>query len=132
MKSSPEKVMGHTEGKLTVAENGVFIVSEGNEVIAMVGDTPGEEQCADTRRFVACWNVCNGIKTESLEKSLSITEQPMLENAMYSELLEVENDNLLKALRDMSEQIERCDYVQARNDALAILSRPQMRLIKKK
>lgn len=41
------------------------------------------------------------------------------------EQAEKERDELLKALRDMAEQIKRCDYTQARSGALKILARYQ-------
>jgi hypothetical protein len=34
-----------------------------------------------------------------------------------------ENRDMVKLLRDIAEKIKRCDYTQARNDALIILSK---------
>lgn len=90
---------GHTPGSMRIRYDfepgywGELIASNGT-CIATFCDEPSEE---DARRLVACWNVCEGMSTESLELMPGQFFKPQ-----YQRLLEVEaqRDELLQALRD--------------------------------
>jgi hypothetical protein len=61
--------MTHTKGKLTVRGD-LVCDSSGNSLWDYHDKSP-EENEADTRRLVACWNALDGVPTEWLENYVS-------------------------------------------------------------
>jgi len=68
----------HTQGRLGLSRNGVIVggplqhyvngSAQPQVFMACVGPDGGsEEQEANARRLVACWNACDGISTSDLE-----------------------------------------------------------------
>lgn len=87
---------GHTPGSIRYDFEpgycGELIASNGT-LVATFNDEPSEE---DARRLVACWNVCEGMSTQSLELMPGQFFKPQ-----YQRLLDVETqrDELLAALQ---------------------------------
>ena len=94
MKSSPEKVMGHTEGKL-VAKGNVIEHEDGGNVCYIANGGYYEDRYI-ARRFVTCWNEHDGLVHDNAQLYQS------LQGEMKGRLkAETERDELVKALRDL-------------------------------
>lgn len=120
--------MSHTPGKLTLHEDhysdqSVITDSDGFQIVEVshmpvlldyakkLGidhwtDKPGEaykelseeEQRANARRVVACWNACEAISTESLETELStVTAWSRTATSLIATM--TQRDDLLEALK---------------------------------
>lgn len=73
--------MSHTVGRLK-ASPGTHVLDDAGRSIAQVNYGRNKEQWeANARRLVACWNACEGLETEALEKH-------GLVHAVGSEMLE--------------------------------------------
>lgn len=108
--------MSYTRGKLTQAGLDTKdphwmreIRNENNSGIAFCGSFPAEQAHADARRLVACWNACEGISTEALEKENMLPafdrEQDRADKA------ERQRDDLLEALEAIINDGIHCDVV---------------------
>jgi len=107
MKSSPEKVMGHTEGKVEYQERSDaythIIRGEGYKMIACTPQGSSGTEEADARRLVACWNALDGVPTEWLENYVAGGAENLLqENAALIK----ERDELVKALRSARDYLD--------------------------
>lgn len=65
----------HTPGKLVQAgldtKTSLYmreVRDENNCLVAFSGSLPAEQAHANARRLVACWNACDGISTDALER----------------------------------------------------------------
>lgn len=65
----------HTEGRVTFREDGdachySMLTENGRWMLALLhnGEQASARQIANFRRLAACWNACQGITTEDLEK----------------------------------------------------------------
>jgi hypothetical protein len=78
----------HTQGKLEVAGSRVYFSSDGGFDLR---GCPLPD--ANARRLAACWNACEGLSTEALERSdvLSAMNQRHL-------MVSIQRDDLLEAL----------------------------------
>ena len=94
MKTSPEKVMGHTEGKLT-ADDVTISDSEGEPIAHL--EWSGHHE-ADARRLVTCWNALSSVPTEWLESF----GDGIIEQIQENVALKQERDELVNALRKTS------------------------------
>lgn len=95
----------HTPGRVTFREDGdanhwSMLTEDGRWLLSLLhnGQAPSARQVANFRHLAACWNACNDIKTQALEKM----PQP------FSQLLSQEfqdvvaqRDELLEALEDL-------------------------------
>lgn len=65
----------------------------------------------DARRLVACWNACDQYTTEQLESGiLSRDRATIIESSTLAATLAVENEELVRALRDAMEHVDG-DYI---------------------
>lgn len=85
----------HTPGELKAEAHNLTI---GGQYIAK---TEFVNQSANARRMVACWNACDGIQTEKLEKAAGD------HSPVFALLMETaaERDELLKALKQAHEAL---------------------------
>lgn len=73
----------HTPGKLRIDEYGGIVTPDGEKLeltgVSMpCGHVPKDAEChANARRLVACWNACEGIETDELEK-IRLDDLPVL------------------------------------------------------
>lgn len=73
------KTIQHTQSRLTYRETGdancyMVLDDNGNWLLNLIhngGQLPAK-QAENMRRFVACWNACDGIETAQLEESASL------------------------------------------------------------
>lgn len=98
----------HTQGPLVLGQYGAirggpmvrFINGIAQEQLAMTTGTswmePGEH-LANARRLVACWNACEGLHTESLERGAPLADQIVDALNQRDELL-AQRNQLLEAL----------------------------------
>lgn len=97
----------HTQGTWRADKNGVnhgIYDEDGNKIATIKGSSiPSldERPAANARRIVACWNACEGLSTELLEKA---SLQPYHVEAReklseYTKSLEIQRDELLDALQ---------------------------------
>lgn len=100
--------MSHTEGKLTLGNNGMirggpfrqYFNGKVQSQLAMVMTVheddveQGITQQDNARRIVACWNACDGLPTEVLEAMAN-------PSSSYTALIK-ERDELVKALRNVA------------------------------
>jgi hypothetical protein len=91
----------HTEGRLVVSSTFLVcneeakIVAQCQPMLEVPELAPSVlEAEANARRLVACWNACEGISTEDLEKPME-----MHVTLAISEAAAARRDELLKALR---------------------------------
>ena len=70
----------HTKGRVTFKEDGEanhysMLTEDGRWWLALLanGEMTTERQRANFRRLAACWNACDGIPTEKLEKAADDT-----------------------------------------------------------
>lgn len=101
--------MAHTPGRLATdcadhdEPHQNIQLQIGNRTVATVwiDDAPvhdfNAEQTANARRLVACWNACDGLYTESLERGMPLAEQIVDALNQRDSLREV-NAELLAAL----------------------------------
>lgn len=97
----------HTPGRLTVTHNSwetSTIYCEGKEVARVHMDSEAheddEQHCENARRLVACWNACDGLPTESLEK-LGTLDRANVEMNVFRAHLLAQRDALLAELHRM-------------------------------
>lgn len=59
----------HTKGKLVCRRSAVYetIYTEDGVLLGFIGQEPLTQSAANAKRFVACWNACDGVSTETLE-----------------------------------------------------------------
>lgn len=87
-------ITGPSKSKLEV--NGV-IGTEAKDAIVNVLDLDFE----DARRMLACWNICDGVPTDVLERSKSLTDF-----VLTGQAIEHQRDELLKALRELADSFD--------------------------
>lgn len=97
----------HTPGRLTVTHNSretSTIYCEGKEVARVHMDSEAheddEQHCENARRLAACWNACDGLPTESLEK-LGTLDRANVEMNVFRAHLLAQRDALLAELHRM-------------------------------
>lgn len=112
----------HTQGPLVLGQHGAirggpmvrFINGSAHEQLAMTTGTswmePGEH-LANARRLVACWNACEGLHTESLERGAPLADQ--IVDALN------QRDELLAALKQCREMVGHPDNVALIEAAIA-------------
>lgn len=93
----------HTQGRLIVRCGYSIYADEGKTPVAdtcLTASVPDNDE-ANARRLVACWNACEGISTEALERSDVIA-------SMQGERrrLETQRDDLLAALKAARQSLE--------------------------
>ena len=99
-KKTPQKwhikmsITGPSKSKLEV--NGV-IGTEAKDAIVKVLDLDFE----DARRMLTCWNICDGVPTDVLERSKSLTDF-----VLAGQAIEHQRDELLKALRELADSFD--------------------------
>ena len=93
----------HTQGRITFLEDGdanhYSMLTEGGRwwlSLLMNGEQTTARQIANLRRLAACWNVCEGISTESLELMPGQFFKPPYERL---KAVEAQRDELLAALK---------------------------------
>lgn len=95
----------HVSGKLSMSP-GTHILTEDGKSIAQLNygyDLPVQE--ANGRRLVACWNACQGIDTEDLERLSSQDQTHKLitgAHILAMEKLAAQRDQLLAALSNIA------------------------------
>lgn len=98
----------HTQGRLVAYkyEDGKLFISNGHLQVASVTTAASmdcsikqDEAEANTRRFVACWNACDGIATEILEAGKIVT----IAAHMAQNVSDKRRDKFLEALKVISE-----------------------------
>ncbi len=92
----------HTQGRL-IARGFSIYAAEGRTPVAdtcLTASVPDNDE-ANARRLVACWNACAGIPTKALEDAGTIAVE--VEDEMQAELLAAwqQRDELLAALEVM-------------------------------
>lgn len=99
----------HTPGRLAVTHNSWEVSTlhcEGGEVAQVRIDSTVDEDTQqylesvkedNARRLAACWNACDGLPTESLEK-LGTLDRASVEMNVFRAHLLAQRDELLKAL----------------------------------
>lgn len=83
----------HTQGRLVVRGGFSIYADEGKTPVAdtcLTASVPDNDE-ANARRLVACWNACEGLHTESLERGAPLADQ--IVDALN------QRDELLEALR---------------------------------
>jgi len=94
----------HTKGRMTYEKEGISIAMKaGRELIARTTGVHYDNE-ANARRLVACWNACQGIDTDLLEKDFDkdhrrITIEVVEREQVIQELLQRETTELIGALR---------------------------------
>ena len=81
---------------------GELIASDGHSV-ATFDDEPSPE---DASRLVACWNACEGLHTESLERGPSLADQ-LVDVLNERDSLRAVNAELIKALERSADALDR-------------------------
>lgn len=87
-------ITGPSKSKLEV--NGA-IGTEAKDAIVKVLDLDFK----DARRLVACWNACEGVPTDALERSKSLPDF-----VLAGQAIERQRDELLKALRELADSFD--------------------------
>lgn len=110
----------HTEGPLATDAYGNVQDETGASIATVTNwdmrhDRLSGECEANARRIVACWNACEGLRTESLERMPGTFAQAMIHNnflELWSEYADAkaQRDELLNALRDALQGLQR-EYV---------------------
>ena len=102
----------HTQGPITFREDGdanhwSMLTKDGRWLLSLLanGEQTSPGQIANFRRLVACWNACEGLSTESLERMPGTFAQAMAADfldlwAQYADA-KAQRDELLEALRGM-------------------------------
>ena len=103
----------HTPGRLTVRENGdansyAIMDDAGQWLLHMLhnGRQTPPTQSENLRRLAACWNYCEGLDTEGMERSVEMKRPAnvFIDESIKKELdLLAQRDALLEALRPFSE-----------------------------
>lgn len=90
----------HTPGRLLSV--GAIIEDADGGTVAYITEaaelTP--RQKANQRRLVACWNACEGLHTESLERGPALADQ-IVDALNRAHAAETQRDELLEALEQM-------------------------------
>lgn len=101
----------HTQGRLTVRENGdansyALVDDTGNWLLSLLhnGQQLTETQRENLRRLAACWNACEGLHTESLERGAPLADQ--IVDALN------QRDELLAHLEIVAFHLRRRDFEQ--------------------
>lgn len=93
------KAGAHTQGRLKVNKYGNIATEQGDALVVQDGCV----SIADMRRLAACWNACEGIDTDNLEKfpgwarngfalGVKIMDELAAERALLAESLTTEDD----------------------------------------
>lgn len=108
--------MSHTQGKLRVGTKyatDIYADRAGHAIARTVNPQVTAEDDANARRLVACWNACDGLSTEFLEKINleNALTKINVENALTSakvcaDALELDRHKLLEALRNLLETVD--------------------------
>ncbi len=83
----------HTQGRLHVAGQDKVQIRSDEHQIAKAWSFAGKTGQENARRLAACWNACEGLHTESLERNKPLGDQ--LVDAIN------QRDELLEALKQM-------------------------------
>lgn len=104
----------HTQARLTYRPHwsgmGGFELCFDPKGVAMA-ETPNwgtDEIEADTRRLAACWNYCEGLDTEGMERAVEIQRpvKAFIDESTKKELeLLAQRDELLEALEDLLDAV---------------------------
>lgn len=92
--------MSHTQGKLRIGKKyttDIYADRAGHAIARTVNPQSAYEDEANARRLVACWNACEGIGTEDLEKGHVI-----LTSSDFSKEKDHQKYALIKALKDIA------------------------------
>lgn len=98
--------MTHTQGRL-IAKGDLVCDSSGNGLWDY-HEKSQEENEANARRLVACWNACEGIETESLEVVNNKYKQPILDLADGNLLSKQSQDRLRNENAALKEELGLC------------------------
>lgn len=126
----------HTQGRITFKEDGdanhySMLTEDGRWWLAVLanGEQTSERQVANFRRLAACWNACDGIPTEKLEKAAGdrspvfalLMETSAQRDALLSALTAlVANQDVTWRHADFTEdQIQAMPYLRPARDAIA-------------
>ena len=86
----------HTPGRLKAIKHSIYSDDDGHSVAMTFLISQSEHDEANARRLVACWNACEGLDTETLEK------EPQMKNWVASYLERTrQRDELLAALNGL-------------------------------
>lgn len=101
--------MNHTEGKLT-ARGDEVCDSSGNALWDYHGKSQ-EENEANARRLVACWNAFEGVPTEAIEKSASTGPVTVIEGFLQQDpstipTADEHNALLVEQIEELREALE--------------------------
>lgn len=88
----------HTQGRLHVAGQDKVQIRSDEHQIAKAWSFAGKTGQENARRLAACWNACEGLHTESLERNKPLGDQ--LVDAIN------QRDELLEALKEAINLIE--------------------------
>jgi hypothetical protein len=91
-----------TPGKLKTSYTHLrHVLTDGGFVLAVCSADPGLTTTqANARRIVACWNACEGLYTESLERNEPLAAQ-IVKSANAAHIAAQQRDELLEALVDL-------------------------------
>lgn len=102
----------HTPGRLTVTHNSwetSTIYCEGKEVARVHMDSEAheddEQHCENARRLTACWNYCEGLDTEGMQRAIEMKRpaKVFIDESIKKELeLLAQRDALVEALREVA------------------------------
>lgn len=119
----------HTKGRLVLGPHGAirggpvirFMNGSAQEQVAMTTGAvwmgPGEH-VANARRLVACWNACDGIPTDALEKG-RLSRDAFEAEESRADKAEAERDALLDVLKRCREMVNHPDAVAVVDAAIA-------------
>jgi len=95
----------HTPGRVTFRDDGdanhwSLLTADGRWLLALLhnGEAPSERQAANFRRLAACWNACEGISTDALER-LGTLDRARVDLDVIRAQAIAQRDELLEALR---------------------------------
>lgn len=107
----------HTQGRLRLSASGALYVGDPKVLAGLKIHSPwivdawegDDEADANMRRLAACWNACEGLSTEALER-LGTLDRARVELDVIRVQAIAQRDELLAALRRAASGLESVSY----------------------